>query len=219
MIELPKSKLEILQKTMLTTLIPESNTNQEEPVIHFTHTLINIANKTIPKTTIYRKHNKLWFTVECKNIRECQATLRKFKTNPSSENINKYKQQRAKTRHIIKEAKRSSWKTFISKINSNTNPKKIWDFIKKIANKNTKKPINHLSQGNTKAHNQPDCRKFCSSFIYKNYSSQFNSIRIKEEKNKIKFTSDNTESYNQPFTLTELQNSISKSNNLAPGPE
>ena len=29
---------------------------------------------------------------------------------------------------------------------------------------------------------------------------------------KIKFTSDNTESYNQPFTLTELQNSLSKSN-------
>ena len=52
----------------------------------------------------------------------------------------------------------------------------------------------------------------------KDYSNQFNSIRIKEEKNIIKFTSDNTESYNQPFTLTELQNSISKSNNSAPGP-
>ena len=51
----------------------------------------------------------------------------------------------------------------------------------------------------------------------KNYSNQFNSIRIKEEKNKIKFTSENT--YNQPFTLTELQNSISKSNNSAPGPD
>ena len=50
--------------------------------------------------------------------------------------------------------------------------------------------------------------------IQKNYSRQFNSIRIKEEKNKIKFTSDNTEIHNQPFTLTELQNSISKSNNI-----
>ena len=57
-------------------------------------------------------------------IRERQATLRKFKTNPSSENLNKYKQERAKTRCIIKEAKRSSWRTFISKINSNTNQKK-----------------------------------------------------------------------------------------------
>ena len=53
----------------------------------------------------------------------------------------------------------------------------------------------------------------------KNYSNQFNSIRSKDKKNKIKFTFDNTESYNQPFTLTKLQNSISKYNNSPPGPD
>ena len=35
----------------------------------------------------------------------------------------------------------------------------------------------------------------------------------------MKFTSNDTESYYQPFTLTEFQNSISKSNNSAPGPD
>ena len=35
----------------------------------------------------------------------------------------------------------------------------------------------------------------------------------------MKFTSDYTGSYNEPFTLTELQNSISKFNNSAPGPD
>ena len=107
--ELKRANWESYKKLCLTILIPESNTNQEEPVIHFTNILINIANKTIPKTTISRKHNKPWFTEECKNmIREYQATLRKFETNPSSENLNKYKQLRAKTQRIIKEAKRSS---------------------------------------------------------------------------------------------------------------
>ena len=96
--------------------------------------------------------------------------------------------------------------------------------MKKIANKNTNKPINHLSQGNTKATREKHianliAENFAQVSSTKNYSSQFNLIRIKEEKNKIKFTSDNTESYNQPFTLTELQNSISKSNNSAPGPD
>ena len=33
----------------------------------------------------------------------------------------------------------------------------------------------------------------------------------------MKFPSDNTESYNQPFTLTKLQNSIFKSNNSTTG--
>ena len=62
-------------------------------------------------------------------------------------------------------------------------------------------------------------QKILLKCLQKNYSNQFNSIRIKEEKNKIKFTSDNTESYNQPFTLTELQNTKPKSNNSAPGPD
>ena len=43
----------------------------------------------------------------------------------------------------------------------------------------------------------------------KNYSNQFNPIRIKEDKNNI-------ESFNQPSTLTELRNLISKSNNSNP---
>ena len=92
--------------------------------MHITNTLITIANKTILKTTIFQKY-KPWFTEECENIRERQATLKKFKTNPSSENLNKYKQQRAKTRRIIKTAKLSSWRIFTSKINSNTNFKKF----------------------------------------------------------------------------------------------
>ena len=89
----------------LTMLIPETNTNQEEPIIHFTNILITIAKKTIPKTIISLKHIKTWFT-ECKGmIREHQTTLRKFKTNYSSENPTKYKKQRAKTRCTIEKLK------------------------------------------------------------------------------------------------------------------
>ena len=149
MMELRKSKLASLQKLCLDTLISETNTNQEEPIIHFTNSLINIAYKTIPKTTTSSKHNNPWFTEECKiMIRERQRILRKFKINPSSENIDKYRQQRAKTRCTIKEAKRSSWRSFTAKINSNTNPKTIWNFVKKISNKTIHIPINHLSLGN-----------------------------------------------------------------------
>ena len=49
---------------------------------------------------------------ECKGrIGECQAALKKIKTNSSLENLNKYKQQRAKSYCNIKEAKRFSWRT------------------------------------------------------------------------------------------------------------
>ena len=51
-------------KNCLNTLITKSDTNQEEPIIHFTNILITLANKTIPPP----KH-KPWFTEECKNMR------------------------------------------------------------------------------------------------------------------------------------------------------
>ena len=111
-----KANWQAYEKLCLDTLIPETNTNQEEPIIHFTNSLINIANKTIPKTITSPKHNNPWFTEECKIIRECQRILWKFKTKPSSENLDKYRQQRAKTIRTIKEAKRSSWRNFIAKI-------------------------------------------------------------------------------------------------------
>ena len=46
-----KANWQAYKKLCLDALIPETNTNQEEPITHFTNTLINIANKTIPKTT------------------------------------------------------------------------------------------------------------------------------------------------------------------------
>ena len=220
-----KANWQAYKKLCLDTLIPETNTNQEEPIIHFTNTLIDIANKTIPKTTTSPKHNNPWFTEECKTmIRVRQRILRKFKTNPSSENLDKYRQQRAKTRRTIKEAKRSSWRNFTAKINSNTNPKTIWNFVKKISNKTVHTPINHLSQGSTKALSEKQianlmAENFAQASSTKKYSNKFNSIRIKEEKNKIKFTSDDTKCYNQLFTLDELQNSLSKSSNSGAGPD
>ena len=61
--------------------------------------------------------------------------------------------------------------------------------------------INHLSQGNINATSE----KYIANLIAQNFA-QLTSIKTTpiKEKNILKFTSDNTESYNQPFTLTEL---------------
>ena len=97
-------------------------------------------------------------------ISEHQATLRKYKKFHQKilPNIN----DRAKTRHSIKEAKRSSWRTFTLKINSNTNPKIIWNFIKKISNKNISSLINHLFQENANVTNE----KYITNLMADNFA-------------------------------------------------
>ena len=45
---------------------------------------------------------------------------------------------RAKARRTIKEAKRTSWRQYVNKLNSKTKVKKVWDMIRKVSGKNKK---------------------------------------------------------------------------------
>ena len=52
------------------------------------------------------------------------------------------------------------------------------------------------------------------------YSPKFQTIKKQKEKKKtVKFTSDNTEEYNQPFSFSELKQALQKSNDTAVGPD
>ena len=51
------------------------------------------------------------------------------------------------------------------------------------------------------------------------YSPKFQAIKKQNEKKPVKFFSDNTEDYNQPFSLLELKEALQKSNDTAVGPD
>ena len=54
-----------------------------------------------------------------------------FNKNPSRENHMHTKLARAKARRTIKDAKRTSWRQYVNKLNSRTPIKKVWDMIRK----------------------------------------------------------------------------------------
>ena len=89
----------------------------EDPVAQLTDTLIEIVNQTIPKFHISK--NKLpkvpLFNDVCKQaIKERKKAQRKLFRNPSAENVLAFEQLKAKTRHIIKTQKKTSWQSFCS---------------------------------------------------------------------------------------------------------
>ena len=57
------------------------------------------------------------------------------------------------------------------------------------------------------------------SQISDNYNEQFQNIKKKAEKTKLNFKSNNIEDYNQPFSLSELTDSIMISHDTAVGPD
>ena len=59
-------------------------------------------------------------------------------------NLENFRVFRVKAHHTIRDSKRK-----ISKFNSRTSIKKVWDMIRKIQGKGKSAPVNHLKKNNT----------------------------------------------------------------------
>ena len=95
--------------------------------------------------------------------------------------------------------------------------------IRKITGKNSNTPTKQLIHNNVKITDEKDiaihlAKTFSQNSSSKNQSKNFQTIKAKVEKIKIKFQNKNTESYNQPFSITELKESLNKAHNTAVGP-
>lgn len=98
-------------------LIPDANINNEDHLTHFTKTPTTIAEAYIPKSSDRTKCFKHCFDKEClKAFWTCRTNHRKRNLNPRKWRLSTL----VKARRFIKEDKRTTWKNYISKINSNT---------------------------------------------------------------------------------------------------
>ena len=96
--------------------------------------------------------------------------------------------------------------------------------IRKITGKNNNTPTKHLTHNNLKITDNKDIanhltKNFLLNSSAKNQSKSFQIIKTKAEKVKIKFQRKNTESYNQPFSIAELKESLNKAHNTVVGPD
>jgi len=197
------------------------------PLDLFSACLIDIASETVPKSSTTSKHiHKPWFTNDCKKaVKERKNALLKFTTEPTQANLAKYRLARAQARRIIKESKRKSWKEYVSKLNMRSSVKKTWDMVRKISGKqqtNTTVYVNK-TDGN-KATDKVDIANTLADEFEKNsssehYSEQFQRFKRSQERKRLKFESNNTESYNAPFNIKELKESINKAHDTAVGPD
>ena len=116
-------------------LINDSVLIEPDPVSCFTEKLIQAAEDAIPiKVSKGKCFPRVpWFTETCKNaVKERKKAQRKYFKNPTFENFFNLKKEKAKTKFTIKNAKRNSWRQFISKLNTQTSSKKVWDAVKRI---------------------------------------------------------------------------------------
>ena len=145
--KLDKADWSFFENLCLQELTVENFENHPDPIQKFTETLLQIANKCIPKTsTNSTKIKKPWFTDECDEaIKARKKAERLFNRLPTSLNLDNFRIYRAKARRTINLSKRKSWKTFVSNLNSHTPINKVWNAIRKIKRKGSGKKHEYTS--------------------------------------------------------------------------
>ena len=204
----------------------ENEEGVDDPIALFTAKLHNIADKNIPKTsTVPKKLDKPWFDEGCqKAIDKRKKSLQKFKKHPTRQNLDGYKKDYAKARRTISEAKRQSWRAYVSTLNNNTSAKHTWQMLRRISGKRKDKTIKYLVTDSDTITNKTDIAEtLATSFAAKSspdhYQGKFRKIRDKEKENTLDFESDNDEKYNVNFSKQELIKSIAQATDSATGPD
>ena len=192
----------------------------------FTSILKDIAEETIPKTSAVLKHfNKPWFCDICKDaIKECNRALERFKHEPTKGNLNAYRVARAKACRDVRLGKKTSWRNYISKLNSQASVKSVWNRIRKIKGKEATNSIHHLSVNDRDVTSHRDIANALADNFSHNSSSAFStdafsSIHKKAENQTIKFSSDNAEVYKKPFSMEELRDVLRRAHDTSAGPD
>ena len=195
-----------------------------DPIATFTNILTDIASECIPRTTTVPRGPRVpWFNQECKEIRlERKTAQRRAKRTPTQANILTYKRLRAKARRVFRTNRKRSWREFVSSLTSKTPSQKVWKAIRKIKGKGSVSSIGHLRAGDQLVTDKKAVANLLASTISKNsssgrYSARFQKVKATKEKKTCNFNSDQSEDYNNLFSITELEQALQKANNSAAG--
>ena len=129
---------------------------------------------------------------------------------------------RAKARRTIKQCKRTSWRQFVSRLNSRSSVKKTWEMVHRIEGKNSSITVTHLNSAGTEKTTKKDIANALADTFSKkssstNYSETFQKFKEQREKTRLNFKTNNTESYNRAFSMKELKMALKKCHDTAPG--
>ena len=93
--------------------------------------LLDAAKAYVPQTSTNPKRpDKPWYNDECKQaVKNRKDALKRFNLKATLKDHNQFRIFRAKARRTIKESKRTSWRQYVSKLNSRTTTKKTLDMI------------------------------------------------------------------------------------------
>ena len=193
-----------------------------------TEFILEAAKNSIP-ISFGGKANKKpipWWDEECKKIhserKRAQRALHRVRTLANQIAVRRLN---ALCRKKFKEKKRYAWRRYVSSINSNTSMNEIWKKINKIRGKFSSHPPPLLKKDDGELTSQPaETAEILADAFSKvssdgNYTDKFIRHKREEELKPLHLPTqwDITTPYNDEFTMNELKNALSSTQETSPG--
>ena len=198
----------------------------EQGIEFLTNTILTAANNTIPLSRPPRRKPVPWWSAEvAQAIARRKRAFRRYLRHRDESTLITRNRERSRCKRIIKEAKRSSWQSFITQFNHNTPLSRIWSLVRSLAGRRTVTSLPVLQvNGNKITEPKEILNTIAESFAHCSSSENYRQGFIEQSRTLHRlppdaFISDNTEAYNNLFTMSELREAISSTGNTSIGPD
>ena len=195
-------------------------------VATFTSKLIEAAQECIPRTSGAQQRAPVpWWSDSCLEAKRARKrALRAFDRNSTTANMVAYKKARAAARRTFNEAKKSSWRAYVSQLTRFTPISEVWSRIKRISGRSCSVPLPVLRvHGRDVMHPADVANEIGRAFSERSRGDcsdgPFVRHRARCERTGVNFSTSERLPYNEPFTMTELQSSINCLRSVAEGPD
>ena len=162
-----------------------------------------------------------WWTEACAISRKItRACYKRYRRRPVVVNLIIYRRAQAKQKHTFKEARRDSFVNYISELKFDAPIDLVWNRIQKLLGKFVPSPLPILKINATIISEPLEVAEvfgqhFSNISSALHYPPQFRNIR--ERTMVVPPASRNSEAYNLPFSMCELDHAISLSSPTSPG--
>lgn len=206
-------------------LSPDENSiHINELVYNFSSNVYNAALKTIPRTAehVGRRSVPWWSDEIGVAIKIRKKRLSLFRRFPTVHNLNEFKKAEAKSKYLMKQAKRVQWQTYVSSINEQTPIRECWNKIRSISGINRCNNIKSLQVSDILYTDPLEISNILGKNYElissdTNYTPEFQRIKSREEQEMLNFDETTGNDYNIAITEHELNLSLETGAGTSPG--
>jgi ribonuclease HI len=205
-------------------VLPDNFPEIEEALNFIREQIVSAASISIPLS--HGRPHKIstpWWSSECAwAVHNKQRASRRFQRSHLQVDKIEFKRLCAIARKTIRHARLSSWKKYVSSLNSSTPLAAMWNKIRKMKNKYSSPRFPVLNREGVLIADPMEVASMIAETFAKvssgtEYSSRFKTLKRLRENIRLDFTSITEFEYNTAFTTAEYCTALARCRNTSPG--